>query len=83
MAAAKGRGVPFLSNKNIKRIRVVAGQASCAIGIDRDLSRIEIYMRPTFFLSSIRTRKQHANCLVIRASRSLYATRAFVYALDY
>jgi len=51
------RGTPFLSNKNKENARVMAGQASCAIGIDRDLSRTEIHMRMAFFLLSIRTRK--------------------------
>lgn len=44
-------GAPFLSNKNKekKNSRCAAGQASCVIGIDRDLSRIEIHTRLLFF----------------------------------
>lgn len=40
MAAMKAR---YLSNENQEKGSHCAGQASCAIGSDRDLSRIEIH----------------------------------------
>jgi len=46
MAATKVRRFSLIKKR---KVRIVTRQASCAIDIDRDLSRIEIHMR-TFFI---------------------------------